>query len=62
MEKLEKIIKEVEETAGYYHRSVFDEVKQSYDDYVKLIILEAPNSKQYRLCDYWDRLKEGGLK
>lgn len=55
--KLKEIIEEIESAADYYKRTPFDEVRKSYDHYVKLIILELPKSEQYDLCDYWDTIK-----
>lgn len=55
---LKKIIKEIERTGDYYKRSSFYEVRQAYDDYIQVMVLDAPKSEQYELLDYWDGLKD----
>ena len=57
MKKLKTIVEEIEIIHSYYKRSEFKEVRNVYDEHVNLIILEAPKSEQYNLCNYWEKLK-----
>lgn len=54
---LNKIVESIESSSEYYKKSHFPEVRNAYDEYVRIIILDAEKDEQYNLCNYWDRLK-----
>lgn len=56
MNNLKKIVDEIESTYINY-RTSSKEIRKIYNEHIELIILEAPKSEQYNLCDYWERLK-----
>ena len=56
--KLKLIIKEIEKTGKKYRKSNSELIKDSYNQYVELMITEVEKSKQYDLCYYWERLKK----
>ena len=53
---LKDIVSEIELFGEKYRSSDNEEAKKAYNQYVELIILDAPNAQQYNLCDYWARL------
>lgn len=55
--KLKKIVKEIESTGEKYRKSKDKLIRDSYNQYIELLIInEAEKSQQYNLCDYWERL------
>lgn len=55
--KLKDIVKEVERIGEMHRDSQSKEAKESYNQYIELIIInEAEQSQQYNLNDYWTRL------
>ena len=57
MKKLKTIIEEIELTAKDHKSSNNHEERETYETYVGFIILEAPRTEQYNLCNYWEKLK-----
>ena len=57
MKKLKTIVEEIELTAKDYKSSHNRNERETYNNHVDLIILEAPQTEQYNLCNYWERLK-----
>ena len=56
MINLKEIVQEIEKF-GKFHRETDDKmIRGVYDNHIELIITEAPESEQYNLCDYWERL------
>lgn len=56
MINLKEIVEEIEEF-GKLYKDADEDARQTYDQYIELIITEADKSQQYNLCDYWGRLK-----
>lgn len=56
MNSLKEIIKEVESIAIEYVETKDSNIRNSYNQYIELVILEAPKSEQYNLYNYWSRL------
>lgn len=57
MKKLKYIIQEVERAGKEFRETKNKLMQNSYEQYIKLIITEAPRAEQYNLCDYWARWK-----
>ena len=57
MNDLKEIVNEIESISKEYNKSGSREVRKSYKEYIELIILDAPKSEQYNLCNYWERLR-----
>ena len=59
MTNLKETIEEIERM-GKIYRSVDDKnTRKAYNQYVELIITDADKYEQYRLCDYWEKIKNG---
>ena len=57
MTNIEEITEEIETFGEMYKNSDSEIAKKSYDQYITLIIQEADKSEQYRLCDYWEKVR-----
>lgn len=56
MTNLKDIIEDIEHIGKIYRESESKDARKSYNQYIELIILEAPKSEQYNLSNYWERL------
>lgn len=53
---LKEIVEEIEIFSSNYRTTDDKDEKKTYSQYIELIILDAPKTEQYNLCDYWSRL------
>ena len=53
---LKKVVEEIEDFSEVFRDSNNEYTRKAYNQYIELIILEAPESEQYNLCNYWSRL------
>ena len=56
MTNLKDIIEDIEHIGKIYRDSENKDARKSYNQYIELIILEAPKTEQYNLSNYWTRL------
>ena len=56
MTDLKEIVEDIEVFGKMFRKSKDKDARKSYNQYIELIILEAPKTEQYNLCNYWDRL------
>ena len=59
IKNLKEIVTEIELTAKEYKISKTHSERETYNQYVSMVILDATKSDQYDLCNYWEKLKRG---
>lgn len=56
MTNLKDLVEEIERMGNLYRGSDNLDAREVYNQYVELIITDAPKSEQYKLCDYWSQI------
>lgn len=55
---LNKLVKEIEATAKLYNGTQYMDLRVSYDEYVKMLVLhDAHRYEEENLLNYWENLK-----